>query len=150
MWIWWVLGAVVVFVVAALSIGLVSGSLARRPRRSVYDIEEAVVFVADRLPEDLTARLSYDDVRTVLLFHCDYLATKGVASERTADDIGSALVVVPDDEPLAVVLGQVEAAGLELEDTDVITILDTEVGYYRAIGAIGPELDGDGPTDARP
>lgn len=150
MWIWWLLGAVAVFVVAALSIGIVSGSLARRPRRSVYDLEEAVEFVADRLPDELTARLSYDDVRSVLRFHCDYLAAKGVASERTADDIGSSLVVVPDDEPLAVVLGRVEEAGLELDDTDVIAILDTEVGYYRAIGAIGPELDDGGPTGDRP
>jgi len=144
MWIWWLLGAVVVFIVAALSIGIVSGSLARRPRRSVYDLEEAVEFVADRLPDELTARVSYDDVRAVLLFHCDYLGAKGVASERTAEDIGTSLVVVPDDEPLAVVLGRVEAAGLDLDDTDVITILDTEVDYYRAIGAIGPELDGEG------
>lgn len=150
MWIWWVLGAVVVFVVAALSIGLVSGSLARRPRRSVYDLEEAVVFVADRLPDELTARLSYDDVRSVLLFHCDYLAAKGVASERTAEDIGTSLVVVPDDEPVAVVLGRVEEEGLDLDDTDVITILDTEVAYYRAIGAIGAELDGEGPSGDTP
>lgn len=150
MWIWWLLGALVVFAVAALSVGIVSGSLARRPRRSVYDLEEAVVFVADRLPDELTARLSYDDVRAVLLFHCDYLAAKGVASERTADDIGASLVVVPDDEPVAVVLGRVEEAELDLADTDVITILEAEVGYYRAIGAIGPELDGDGAPGRAP
>lgn len=150
MWFWWLLGALAVFVVAAVSIGLVSGSLARRPRRSVYDLEEAVEFVADRLPEELTARLSYDDVRAVLTFHCDYLAAKGVASQRTADDIGTGLVVVPDDEPVAVVIGRVEDAGLELDDTDVITILDTEVEYYRAIGAIGPELGVEDPDPDTP
>jgi hypothetical protein len=142
MWWWILLTALVVFVVAAVSIGVVSGSLAQRPRRSVYDLEEAVDFVADRLPDELTAEISYDDVRSVLLFHCDYLAAKGVASERTADDIGTALVVVPDDEPTAYVLGRVSDAGLALRDEDVVTILDAELAYYEAIGAIGPQLDG--------
>ena len=140
MWLWVALAVVLTFVIAAVSIGVVSRSLATRPRRSVYDLEEAVEYVADRLPDELTARISFDDVRNVLLFHCDYLAEKGVASERTADDIGSALVVVPDDEPTAFVLGRVESAGLELADEDVVAILDAEVLYYEAIGVFGPQL----------
>ena len=142
MWWWILLSAVLVFVIAAVSIGVVSGSLAQRPRRSVYDLDEAVDFVADRLSPELTAVVSYDDVRSVLLFHCDYLAAKGVASERTADDIGTALVVVPDDEPTAYVLGKVGEQGLDLADEDVVAILDAELAYYEAIGAIGPRLDG--------
>ena len=140
MWLWVALAVVLTFVIAAVSIGVVSRSLATRPRRSVYDLEEAVEYVAGRLPDELTARISFDDVRSVLLFHCDYLAEKGVASERTADDIGSALVVVPDDEPTAFVLGRVESAGLELADEDVVAILDAEVLYYEAIGVFGPQL----------
>ena len=142
MWIWIVLAALVCFVIAAVTTGGVTGSLAVRPRRSVYDLEEAVEFVADRLPEDLTAELSYDDVRAVLLAHCDYLASKGVASEKTADDIGDALVVVPDDEPVAWVLGRLEDQGVEIADADVVTVLDVEERYYEAIGAIGPRVSG--------
>jgi hypothetical protein len=142
MWWWILLSVLCVFVVAAVSVGVVSSSLAQRPRRSVYDLEEAVEFVADRLPEEMTAAVSYDDVRAVLLFHCDYLAAKGVASGRTADDIGTAMVVVPDDEPTAFVLGRVGEADLELSDEDVVTILDAELQYYEAIGAIGPRLEG--------
>jgi hypothetical protein len=141
-WIWIVLAALVCFVIAAATIGGVSGSLATRPRRSVYDLEEAVEFVADRLPDDLTAQLSYDDVRAVLLSHCEYLAEKGVASEKTADDIGEALVVVPDDEPIAWVLGRLEEKGVDIADADVVTVLEVEQRYYEAIGAIGPRVEG--------
>jgi hypothetical protein len=142
MWPWILLAALCTFVIAAVSVGLVSGSLASRPRRSVYDLEEAVEYVADQLPDELTARLSFDDVRNVLLFHCDYLAAKGVASERTAEELVSSLVVVPDDEPTAYVIGRVEEERLGLSDTDVVAILDAESGYYRAIGAFGPRLEG--------
>ncbi len=141
MWLWIALAVALTFVIAAVSVGLVSGAMARRPRRSVYDLEEAVDFVADRLPGQLTAKLSYDDVYNVLLFHCEYLARKGIASERTAEDVGTSLVVVPDDEPTAYVLGRVEDEGLDIDDEDVVTILDVELEYYDAIGAIGPRLE---------
>lgn len=144
MWFWIVLAALGTFVIAAAAIGGVSGSLARRPRRSVYDLEEAVEFVAERLPETATAELSFDDVRAVLAAHCDYLAAKGVASARTADDIGSGLVVVPDDEPVAWILGRLEAEGVAVDDAQVVTVLEVETRYYRAIGAIGPEVEGPG------
>ena len=141
MWFWIPLGILCTFIIATVSIGMVTGSLARRPRRSFYDIEEAVEFVADRLPEDLTSVVSFEEVRAVLLFHCDYLADKGVASLATADDMGSALVVVPEDEPIAYVLGKVSESDLQLNDEQVLQILDAESEYYRAIGAFGPMVD---------
>lgn len=140
MLVWIILGAIGTFLIAAVSIGAVSGSLAQRPRRSVYDIEEAVEFVADHLPGDVTAVVTFDDVEQVLLFHCDYLEEKGIASPKAADDIGSELVVVPDDEPIAFVLGAVEKQGLDLTDEQVLAILDAETLYYEAIGAFGPPV----------
>jgi hypothetical protein len=142
MWIWIVLGAIGTFIIAAGAVGSVTGTLASRPRRSVYDLNEAVDFVAERLPDDVTASLSYDDVEAVLSAHCDYLADKGVASDRTADDIGSGLVVVPDDEPVAYILGRIDQAGLGITDEQVLTVLTVETRYYEAIGAIGPRVEG--------
>lgn len=144
MWFWWILLAVGTFVIAAASVGGATGLLATRPRRSVYDLEEAVDFVADRLPDGLTATLSYDEVRAVLAAHCDYLAARGVASARADDEIGEDLVVVSDDEPLGWVIGQVEAQGLDLDDEAVAAVLEVEAGYYEAIGAIGPRVEGSG------
>lgn len=135
---WVILGLVGTFVIAALSVGMVTNSLATRPRRSVYDLEEAMNFVADRLPAEVTSQITFDDLQQVLLFHCDYLAAKGVASPKAADTITSDLVVVPDDEPIAYVLGAVESAGLDISDEQVLAILDAETEYYRAIGLFGP------------
>lgn len=142
MWIWIVLLAVGTFVIAAASIGSVTGTLAVRPRRSVYDLAEAIDFVADRLPPDLTAELSYQDVDAVLTAHCDYLAAKGVASPRAADDVGESLVVVADDEPVAWILGRLDERGVDVDDTHVVAVLEVEQRYYEAIGAIGPAVGG--------
>lgn len=138
--IWVIAGLVCTFLIAALSIGLTTSSLASRPRRSVYDLEEAMNFVAERLDDEMTAVVSYEQVGEVLGFHCEYLELKGVASDRTADDVGSDLVVVPDDEPVAYVLGKVDSEGLGLSDEQVMAILDAETEYYRAIGLFGPQV----------
>jgi hypothetical protein len=50
--------------------------------------------------------------------------------------------VVPDDEPVAWVLGRLEEQGVEIADADVVTVLDVEERYYEAIGAIGPRVSG--------
>ena len=47
MWIWIALLAIGAFVIAAASIGSVTGTLAEKPRRSVYDLAEATQFVAE-------------------------------------------------------------------------------------------------------
>ena len=46
-------------------------------------------------------------------------------------------MVVPDDEPIAYVLGAVERAGLQLSDEQVVEILDAGRSDYEAIGALG-------------
>lgn len=138
--VWVVLGLLCTFVIAAVSIGMVTENLATRPRRSVYDLEEAINFVAERLPVEVSSQVSFEEVSQVLLFHCDYLEDKGVASPKAADDIGSDLVLVPDDEPVAYVLGALESAGLDMSDDHVVAILDAETEYYRAIGMFGPAV----------
>jgi hypothetical protein len=144
-WLFVVLAALCSFVVAAVSVGSVTARLSTRARRSVYDLDEAVSFVADRLPPEITAQASYDDVRAVLEWHIAYLADKGVLSYKTADDPGSGLILVSDDEPVAYILGRIDdvdadAPGASLTDEQVVVILDAEARYYESIGAIGPRV----------
>jgi hypothetical protein len=141
-WLFAVLAAVTTFVIAAVSIGSTTAGLASRARRSVYDIEEAVDWVGDHLPTDLTAEISYDDVRVVLDLYLEYLRVKGVASPKAADVLGSDLIVVPDEERLAWILGRLDeipddTPGASLSDEEVVSILGANEGYERSIGAIG-------------
>lgn len=141
-WLFVVLSALAAFVVAAVSVGSVTARQARKSRPAVYDLQAAVDHVADRLPPDVTAVLSYDDVRQVLLWHLDYLQTKGVASYRTDADVDGSLVVVTDDEPVAFIIGRADDADVEITDEQIVAILQAQESYYRAIGAFGPEVGG--------
>jgi hypothetical protein len=53
-------------------------------------------------------------------------------------DDGDALVVA-DDDAVAVVLGEAEALGLDVTDTDVVLVIDALHAHLRDIGAVGPQ-----------
>jgi hypothetical protein len=77
--------------------------MATQPKQAHYDLEEAVEFVADRLPDEVTAVLTFDDVRSILRWHLEYLRDRGVPVRRDQTDGGP--VIVEDDEGIAWVLG---------------------------------------------
>jgi hypothetical protein len=137
-----VVAAVVVVIIGLIAVGSVTGRLVAEPRRSVFDLDEAVDYVAERLPDDVTSRLTFDDVRAVIGWHLDYLEEKGVAgeSDHVIETLPSGPIVTADNEGIAYVLGRAGEAGVEVTDVEVVEVLEAELGYLRAIGAIGGEL----------
>ena len=105
-----VLAIAAVVAIALVAVGRLTYRLEDEAPTSVYDVAEAVEFVADRLPDDVTAQLSYDDVRDMLLWHLDYLEDRGVAREF-GDNVTSGPLVAAEDEGLAYVLGRATDAG---------------------------------------
>jgi len=101
-----------------------------------------VHYVADRLPDDVTAELSYDDVRSVLGWYLDYLELKGVAAESDHDLEArpSGPIVAGEDEGVAYVLGRASEAGVQVDDVQVLEVVEAGIDYLTAIGAIGTEV----------
>ena len=146
-----VIAVVLVLVIAVVAVGAVVNRLASEAPVSVFDEDEAVEWIADRLPFEVAAQLSHDDVRTLLLWHLEYLEDKGVATESGFTALPGG-VVVAEDDALAYLLGQATDAGLEVDDGQVVAVLEAEQDYLEAIGAIGPRVDDptDDPTDDLP
>jgi len=130
-----VAAGVAVVVIALVAVGRETFRLRTQPKQAHFDLEEAVEFVADRLPDDVTAILSYDDVRSILRWHLEYLRDRGVPARRDLVDGGP--VVVEDDEGIAWVLGKADEVGMDVTDAEVAVVLETELEYFEAIGAIG-------------
>ena len=137
-----VLAVVVVVAIGLVAVGAVTGRLATEPPTSVFDLDEAVHYVADRLPDDVTAELRYDDVRALLGWYLDYLEAKGVAGESDHDlELRpSGPIVAGEDEGIAYVLGRATDAGLAVDDVQVLQVVEEGIGYLTAIGAIGTEV----------
>lgn len=138
-WVFIVLGSIAVVVVGLVVVGRVTAELAARPPVATIDLEEAVLWVGDRLPAATTAEVSYDDVRVVLGWYLDYLFDKGVARSNDAGPPTSGPLVADEDEALAYVIGQLAAAGdaaPTLTDAQVVEICDAQRGYLVAIGAV--------------
>ena len=154
---------------AAYAVMRVSSRLAHTRLRTVYDLAEAVQFVADGLPDELSAKLSYDDVEAVLLWRLDHLRLRGSAtygrgdmvaaeaegrSDESVEDEGNARsdesgatngatneVVISEDDSVDYVLAKAEKSSRDINALDVVVVLDLEGQYLRSIGALGPPAE---------
>jgi hypothetical protein len=135
-----VLAAVIVVVIALVTVGRITGELVDAAPTSIYDLDEAVEFVADRLPDEVTAQLSFDDVRALLVWHIEYLEERGVARRQGVNELAAGPLVAAENDAVAYVLGRAAAVGMELSDVWVVQVLDADGAYLEAIGAIGPQL----------
>ena len=138
-----VVAAVLVFTIAAVVIGRESHRLDALAPKAVYVLEDATDYVAEHLPEASQARLSHDDVRQLLRWHMDQLRSEGLqppAADDHVQDIDD-LVVVEEAGAAGYLIGRAEAAGLAVEDVDVVEVVDAHLAYLDAIGAVGPPAD---------
>jgi hypothetical protein len=141
-WLFAVLAALAVFAIAAVTVGREAFRLGHQPPATIFDLDEAVGHVADELPAAAQARLTYDEVRTLIRAEIDHLQTKGLlAGPGREIELPSGTTpeaVLADDEAVAVVLGEAEASGLDVTDEDVYLVIESLHGYLASIGAVGP------------
>lgn len=137
-----VVSAALVFVIAAVAVGREARRLDAVAPRAVYELEDAVSFVAAKLPQSSQARLTYDEVRKLLVAHMRWLHAKGLQPRDVVDrrqDIEDELVI--NEETLtAWLLGEAERLEIELlDDVDAVHVVQAHLAYFDAIGAVGPK-----------
>jgi hypothetical protein len=137
------IAAVLVFAIAAGTIGREAHRLDAVAPRAVYVIGEAVEFVADRLPEHVQARVTPAELAELLTVHVNRFHNRGLAPGDVIDrtqDIASPLFVDEIDE-VAFVLGEADKRQIDVTDEDVATIIEQHLVYFDTIGAVGPRAD---------
>ncbi len=135
-WLFAVVGVALVLAIGFLAVGRSTSVLRYQARPAVFDLEEAVGFIADELPEGPAGRLTVDDVRWLLRADVDRLEQ----ATADADDPHAATDIVDQDATVARILELADAEDRDLADEDVVAVLDARTDYLRAIGAIGPEV----------
>lgn len=140
----WIVGVVVVlvvFAIAAATVGREALRLGTAPPRAVVDFAAAVDYVADAVDFDVSASLSYEDVETLLRLHLLYFDAKGIPTNVDAATAG-APVVVGDEEARAWVRQRAAAEGVTASAGEVDAVLDAHLRYLVAIGAVGAPVEG--------
>lgn len=137
-----IIAALLVFAIAAVVIGREARRLDSVAPRAVYELEQATQFVADNLPSDTQARLTYAELRKLLVFHMRWLHDKGLQPAGVVDrrqDIVDEVVI--DEQTLtAYLLDAAEKNNIEiLDDVDAVYVVKAHLKYFDAIGAIGPQ-----------
>jgi hypothetical protein len=136
-----VLAAIASFVIAAVVIGREARRLDSVAPRAVYDLDQAIEFVADRLPAETQARLTFDELRLLLKLHMRWIHEKGLQPADVIDrpqDITD-VIVLGEETLTAYLLGKAEESRIEvLDDVDVVHVVRAHLAYFESIGAVGP------------
>jgi hypothetical protein len=139
-----VLAAIAVFVIAAVVVGREAHRLDAVAPRVVYRVDEAIDFVADRLPPATQARLTPAELEQLLVFHLRWLHSKGLQPVNVVDrrqDITTPTVIT-EDTLIGYLLGEADREGVELlDDVDAVAVVEAHLAYLEAIGAVGPPAD---------
>jgi len=138
------LGGLLVFAIAAAFVGSEAFRLGHETPSAIFDLEEALQEVGDALPDEVQARLTFDEVRVLIVASLQHLESKGLAAApgRDVRVIGERDEVVVDEaDAVAVVLGAVEDEALDVADDDAFQVIHALLGYLDRIGALGPEAE---------
>jgi hypothetical protein len=102
----------------------------------VFDLDEAVEWVAANLPFEVAAQLSHDDVRSMLTWSLEHLVTLSASGNGHGPGVGLPAVVATG-ETVDHVLARAQASGLECTAPQVHAVVRAELAYLQAIGAMG-------------
>ena len=128
----------IVFAIAAVVVGREARRLDAVPPHPTFDLGEAVEWVAEHLPFEVSAVLSHDDVRRIIDWNLEYFRSKGVAGNGQSAHVQGP-VIVGGAETVDHVLRRAEALGSPYTPAQVHAVLDAQMTYLEVIGAVGPE-----------
>jgi hypothetical protein len=129
----------IVFVIAAFAIGRETHRLDAMPPAPSFELVYAVDWIAERLPEDVSAQITYEDVRDIVDWHLQELQEHGM--RQAPESIGGEAVLVDDSAAVDAVMYRALAEGREFTLDQVKAVLDGELAYMEAIGAVGAPAD---------
>jgi hypothetical protein len=132
--------------VAAWIVTREAARLSYEPPPPVFDIDEAFDWVVAHVPDDVAATLTPDDVRRILDLQIEFFQRKGVTGNgSSAHPPGD--VVVGAAETVEYILGHSRETGEEYLPEQVYAVVETQLAYLRAIGAIGGQAGDESDTE---
>jgi len=136
-----ILGFLLVLLIAFVSVAFTVRNLSEVSFPSVLEVDDAVEWISERLPEEAASQLRKDEVFEIIGWWLDSIDSAGLTSEH-GQEIGEGRAKGKDESvaDLDVAVDEVVARALEtaepLNELAVVVVLDLLVVYLTEIGAI--------------
>jgi hypothetical protein len=134
--------------IAAIFVVREAGRIAREPPPALFDPDDAYDFVVGHVPDDVAATLTAEDVRRILDFQLEFFKQRGVAGNGTSNKPAGP-AIVGGAETTVYILRRAAETGEAYLPEQVHGVIETQLRYLRAIGAVGPATApfGEAPSD---
>lgn len=140
-----IFGCLLVLLIAFISVASTVKNLSEVSFPSVLEVDDAVEWISERLPEEAASQLRKDEVFEIIGWWLDSIDSAGLASEY-GEEIGQGRAKSNKAESVAdldIAVDEVVARALDspdpLNEVAVVVVLDLLVVYLTEIGAIGSQ-----------
>jgi len=140
-----IFGCLLVLLIAFVSVASTVRNLSEISFPSVLEVDDAVEWISERLPEEAASQLRRDEVFEIIRWWLDSIDSAGLASEH-GEEIGEGRAKNNKSESVAdldIAVDEVVARALDspepLNEVAVVVVLDLLVVYLTEIGAIGSQ-----------
>ncbi len=127
-----VVAGVLVVAIGLVFVGNAVGKTAAMPDQIVVDMHEAIDFCAEALPDEVTAELSYDDLRRLLRLHLEWIQAFHWAPEGS----GEGPIVFEEYDALGYVMERADITGLNVSSRNAAAAIEAHSAYLQVVGAI--------------
>ena len=124
--------AMAVVMIGLVFVGSAVDQTSKMPAQIVVDTHEAIDFVADAIPIEVSSVLSYDDVRRLIRLHMEWVQAYHWAPENDSDGP----VVFEEFDPLDYVMERADIVGLDVEREHAAAVVEAHSSYLQFMGAI--------------
>lgn len=123
---------VLVIAVALVFVGEAVGKTSEMPDQIVVDVHEAIDFCAEALPSDVTALLTFDDLRRAIRLHLEWIQAFHWSPENS--DEGP--ILFEEYDALDYVMERADLTGLEISRRHAAAVIEAHSSYLQVMGAI--------------
>lgn len=126
------LAALLVIAIALIFVGDAVGKTSAMPDQIVLDAHEAINFCAEALPSDVTATMTFDELRRLIRLHLEWIQAYHWSPE--GGDEGP--IVFEEFDALDYVIERMAAIRLDVPRAHVAQVIDVHSSYLQVMGAI--------------
>lgn len=127
-----VVAAVLIIVIGFVAVGHAVGTTEAMPDQIVVDVHEAIEFCAEALPGEVTATMSYDELRRVLRLHLEWIQFYQWAPETTS----TGPIVFEQFDAVNYVMERMTVTDLDVPREHVAAVIQAHSDYLQVMGAI--------------